>query len=123
MDPTEFDLTKPLNLIWRKNGEVIQDDTTASMIFSFSDIISYTTTFMTLKAGDVICTGTPVKKGPKVDPPVWLKPGDTIEVDLRRSACCATPWWMRRDHSVRAACIVGWPVGHSRSPLIHNYWL
>ena len=77
---TEFDLTKPLHLIARKNGEVIQDDTTASMIFSIADIISYTTTFMTLKAGDVICTGTPIKKV-KVDPPVWLKPGDTIEVE------------------------------------------
>ncbi len=74
---TEFDLTKPLHLSVRKNGEVTQDDTTASMIFSFADIIAYTTSFMTLKAGDVICTGTPVKLTPKVDPPVWLKPGDT----------------------------------------------
>ena len=78
---TEFDLTRPLQLTVRKNGEVTQDDTTASMIFSFADIIAYTTSFMTLKAGDVICTGTPVKKGPKADPPVWLKPGDTIEVE------------------------------------------
>lgn len=77
---TEFDLTKPLHLITRKNGEVSQDDTTASMIFSIVDIIAYTTTFMTLKAGDVICTGTPIKKV-KADPPVWLKPGDTIEVE------------------------------------------
>jgi 2-keto-4-pentenoate hydratase/2-oxohepta-3-ene-1,7-dioic acid hydratase in catechol pathway len=78
---TEFDLTKPLHLVVRKNGEVTQDDTTASMIFSFADIIAYTTSFMTLKAGDVICTGTPVKNTPKVDPPVWLKPGDTIKVE------------------------------------------
>jgi 2-keto-4-pentenoate hydratase/2-oxohepta-3-ene-1,7-dioic acid hydratase in catechol pathway len=78
---TEFDLSKPLHLVVRKNGEVTQDDTTASMIFSFADIIAYTTSFMTLKAGDVICTGTPIKKTPKVDPPVWLKPGDTIEVE------------------------------------------
>jgi 2-keto-4-pentenoate hydratase/2-oxohepta-3-ene-1,7-dioic acid hydratase in catechol pathway len=77
---TEFNLTKPLHLVVRKNGEVTQDDTTASMIFSFADIIAYTTSFMTLKAGDVICTGTPVKKT-KSDPPVWLKPGDTIEVE------------------------------------------
>ena len=77
---TEFNLTKPLHLTVRKNGEVTQDDTTASMIFSFADIIAYTTSFMTLKAGDVICTGTPVKKT-KSDPPVWLKPGDTIEVE------------------------------------------
>jgi 2-keto-4-pentenoate hydratase/2-oxohepta-3-ene-1,7-dioic acid hydratase in catechol pathway len=78
---TAVDLSKPLQLTVRKNGEVIQDDTTASMIFSFADIIAYTTSFMTLKAGDVICTGTPVKKTPKNEPPVWLKPGDTIEVE------------------------------------------
>jgi 2-keto-4-pentenoate hydratase/2-oxohepta-3-ene-1,7-dioic acid hydratase in catechol pathway len=78
---TDFDLSKPLHLIVRKNGEVTQEDTTASMIFSLTDIIAYTTSFMTLKAGDVICTGTPVKKTGKSDPPVWLKPGDTIEVE------------------------------------------
>ncbi len=77
---TAFDLSKPLHLVVRKNGEVTQDDTTASMIFSFADIIAYTTSFMTLKAGDVICTGTPVKRT-KSDPPIWLKPGDTIEVE------------------------------------------
>ncbi len=78
---TDLDLAKPLHLIVRKNGEVTQDDTTASMIFSFADIIAYTTSFMTLKPGDVICTGTPIKKSPKADPPVWLKPGDIVEVE------------------------------------------
>jgi 2-keto-4-pentenoate hydratase/2-oxohepta-3-ene-1,7-dioic acid hydratase in catechol pathway len=78
---TDVDLTKPLHLIVRKNGEVTQDDTTANMIFSFADLIAYITTFMTLKPGDVISTGTPVKKGPKADPPIWLKPGDTIELE------------------------------------------
>jgi len=78
---TDIDPSKPLHLTVRKNGEVTQDDTTASMIFSFADIIAYTTSFMTLKAGDIICTGTPIKKGPKSDPPIWLKPGDTIEVE------------------------------------------
>ena len=77
---TGIDLTKPLHLLTRKNGEVTQEDSTANMIFSFGDIIAYATTFMTLKAGDVICTGTPVKKI-KSDPPVWLEPGDTIEVE------------------------------------------
>src|SRR5271155_2017240 len=41
---TDFDLTKPLHLFVRKNGEVTQDDTTASMIFSFAELITYTTT-------------------------------------------------------------------------------
>jgi 2-keto-4-pentenoate hydratase/2-oxohepta-3-ene-1,7-dioic acid hydratase in catechol pathway len=78
---TDIDLTKPLQLTVRKNGEVTQDDTTANMIFSFADLIAYVTTFMTLKPGDVISTGTPVKNDAKADPPVWLKPGDTIEIE------------------------------------------
>ena len=78
---TEIDAAKPLRLIVRKNGEVTQDDTTASMIYSFADLIAYITTFMTLKPGDVIVTGTPVKQEPKSDPPVWLKPGDSVEVE------------------------------------------
>jgi 2-keto-4-pentenoate hydratase/2-oxohepta-3-ene-1,7-dioic acid hydratase in catechol pathway len=78
---TDIDLSKPLHLTVRKNGKITQDDTTANMIFSFADIIAYVTTFMTLKAGDVISTGTPVKKGTKNDASVWLKPGDTIELE------------------------------------------
>jgi 2-keto-4-pentenoate hydratase/2-oxohepta-3-ene-1,7-dioic acid hydratase in catechol pathway len=78
---TDVDLTRPLRLIVRKNGAVTQDDTTANMIFSFADLIVYITTFMTLKPGDIISTGTPVKTEPKADPPVWLKPGDTIEIE------------------------------------------
>ena len=78
---TDVDLTKPLKLVVRKNGEVTQEDTTVNMIFSFADLIAYVTTFMTLKPGDIISTGTPVKKDAKADPPVWLKPGDTIEVE------------------------------------------
>jgi 2-keto-4-pentenoate hydratase/2-oxohepta-3-ene-1,7-dioic acid hydratase in catechol pathway len=78
---TDVDLSKPLRLIVRKNGAITQDDTTASMIFSFADLIVYITTFMTLKPGDVISTGTPVKKGSKTDTPIWLVPGDTIELE------------------------------------------
>jgi 2-keto-4-pentenoate hydratase/2-oxohepta-3-ene-1,7-dioic acid hydratase in catechol pathway len=78
---TDVDLTRPLRLIVRKNGAVTQDDTTANMIFSFADLIVYITTFMTLKPGDIISTGTPVKTELKADPPVWLKPGDTIEIE------------------------------------------
>jgi 2-keto-4-pentenoate hydratase/2-oxohepta-3-ene-1,7-dioic acid hydratase in catechol pathway len=77
---TDIELDKPLQLTVRKNGGITQDETTANMIFSFADLIAYVTTFMTLKAGDIISTGTPVKKDAKADPPVWLKPGDAIEV-------------------------------------------
>jgi len=69
----------------RRNGTVTQDDTTAHMIFSFADIIAYVTTFMTLKPGDVIATGTPVKQAASERAPApeasWLKPGDTIEIE------------------------------------------
>jgi 2-keto-4-pentenoate hydratase/2-oxohepta-3-ene-1,7-dioic acid hydratase in catechol pathway len=78
---TEIDITRPLHLTVRKNGETTQDDTTANMIFSFADLIAYVTTFMTLKPGDVISTGTPVRMDRKAEPPVWLKPGDTIELE------------------------------------------
>jgi 2-keto-4-pentenoate hydratase/2-oxohepta-3-ene-1,7-dioic acid hydratase in catechol pathway len=78
---TDVDLKKPLHLVVRKNGEVTQDDTTANMIFPLADLIAYITTFMTLKPGDIISTGTPVKQEPKSDQPVWLKPGDTVEVE------------------------------------------
>jgi 2-keto-4-pentenoate hydratase/2-oxohepta-3-ene-1,7-dioic acid hydratase in catechol pathway len=77
---TDVDLTKPLHLTVEVNGEVTQDDTTASMIFPFAELIAYVTTFMTLKPGDVLVTGTPTKKGPRVDPPRWLKPGDVVEL-------------------------------------------
>ncbi len=76
----EIDLATPLHITVKLNGEITQDDTTASMIKPFADLIAYVSTFMTLKPGDIIATGTPVKRGPRIDPPVWLKPGDVIEI-------------------------------------------
>lgn len=76
----EVDLAKPLQLTVRINGEVRQDDSTANLIKSFADLIAYVSTFMTLKPGDIIVSGTPVKLS-KSETPVWLKPGDTIEVE------------------------------------------
>jgi 2-keto-4-pentenoate hydratase/2-oxohepta-3-ene-1,7-dioic acid hydratase in catechol pathway len=78
----EIDLRQPLHITTRINGEITQDDTTASMIKSFSDLIAYVSTFMTLKPGDILVTGTPIKIGPKSDPPRWLKPGDVVEIEV-----------------------------------------
>ena len=75
-------MSKPLHITAKVNGEITQDDTTASMIKSFSEMIVYVTTFMTLKPGDIIVTGTPVKLGPRSDPPRWLKPGDVVEIEV-----------------------------------------
>jgi 2-keto-4-pentenoate hydratase/2-oxohepta-3-ene-1,7-dioic acid hydratase in catechol pathway len=78
----EIDLAKPLHITVKINDEVTQDDTTASMIKSFADLVGYVSTFMTLKPGDIIVTGTPVKIGPRSDPPRWLKAGDVIEIEV-----------------------------------------
>ncbi len=68
-------------LTTRVNGEVRQQDRTSRMIFSFRKIINYVSTFTTLVPGDIIVTGTPTGAGARFDPPVWLKPGDVIEVE------------------------------------------
>lgn len=74
------DLTKPLHLTVKVNGEVTQSDDTGSMIKSFAELIAYVSTVMTLKPGDIIVSGTPVKLK-KNDPPVWLKAGDSVEIE------------------------------------------
>ncbi|MDX8467106.1 fumarylacetoacetate hydrolase family protein [Mesorhizobium sp. VK23B] len=68
-------------LTTRVNGEVRQQDRTSRMIFSFRKIINYISTFTTLVPGDVIVTGTPTGAGARFEPPIWLKPGDVIEVE------------------------------------------
>jgi 2-keto-4-pentenoate hydratase/2-oxohepta-3-ene-1,7-dioic acid hydratase in catechol pathway len=65
------------------NGETLQDSTTANMIFSVAEIISYVSRTVTLEAGDLIATGTPAGVGIARDPKVLLDDGDevTIEID------------------------------------------
>jgi 2-keto-4-pentenoate hydratase/2-oxohepta-3-ene-1,7-dioic acid hydratase in catechol pathway len=65
------------------NGEVMQDSTTANMIFTVAEIIAYASATMTLEPGDLIATGTPAGVGVFRDPPVLLKDGAevTIEID------------------------------------------
>jgi 5-carboxymethyl-2-hydroxymuconate isomerase len=63
------------------NGERRQHDTTANLMFGFADLIVYISTFATLRPGDVISTGTPTGAGVRFTPPIWLKPGDLVEVD------------------------------------------
>jgi 2-keto-4-pentenoate hydratase/2-oxohepta-3-ene-1,7-dioic acid hydratase in catechol pathway len=70
-----------IRLSTRVNGETRQEDRTSRMMFSFSRIIAYISTFATLVPGDVIVTGTPTGAGARFDPPIWLKPGDVVEVE------------------------------------------
>jgi len=77
----ELDPAKPLRVMTRVNGEVRQDDTTDRLTWGFAWLINYISTFATLKPGDLIWTGTPTGAGVHRNPPVWLKPGDVVEVE------------------------------------------
>ncbi|TGR23070.1 MULTISPECIES: fumarylacetoacetate hydrolase family protein [unclassified Mesorhizobium] len=68
-------------LTTRVNGEPRQQDRTCRMIFPFRKIVAYISTFTTLVPGDIIVTGTPTGAGARFEPPIWLKPGDVIEVE------------------------------------------
>jgi 5-carboxymethyl-2-hydroxymuconate isomerase len=77
----EFDDYDDLEVTTRVNDEVRQHDTTANLMFPFRYLISYLSTFMILKPGDIISTGTPIGAGIRFDPPKFLKPGDVVEVE------------------------------------------
>ncbi|WP_420858315.1 fumarylacetoacetate hydrolase family protein [Marivivens marinus] len=71
-----------LNLRLSVNGQVMQDGTTATMYFGVATIISHLSQFMTLEPGDVIATGTPPGVGSGKKPPVFLRAGDVIELEV-----------------------------------------
>jgi 2-keto-4-pentenoate hydratase/2-oxohepta-3-ene-1,7-dioic acid hydratase in catechol pathway len=69
--------------LWLKvNGKAMQNSTTANFIFKIPFLISYISQFMTLLPGDVISTGTPPGVGLGMNPPVYLKPGDVVELGI-----------------------------------------
>lgn len=69
-------------LTTRLNGQVMQHATTDMMIHSIPRQIAYISTFTPLEAGDVIVTGTPGGVGNKRNPPVFMKPGDVVEIEV-----------------------------------------
>ena len=71
-----------LTLSCRLNGERMQHATTEQMIFKIPKLIEYISSFTTLAPGDVIVTGTPGGVGARRNPPVWMKPGDKVEVEI-----------------------------------------
>jgi 2-keto-4-pentenoate hydratase/2-oxohepta-3-ene-1,7-dioic acid hydratase in catechol pathway len=71
-----------LEVIGRVNGEVVQHDSTARMIFTVAQIIAYTSSYTRLLPGDVIATGTPAGVGTARKPPLWLRAGDVFEVEI-----------------------------------------
>jgi 2-keto-4-pentenoate hydratase/2-oxohepta-3-ene-1,7-dioic acid hydratase in catechol pathway len=74
----------PLRMQTRLNGEIVQDTTIDQMIFDIPRQIEYCSTFTELVPGDVIATGTPGGVGSRRTPPLWMKPGDTVEVEIDR---------------------------------------
>ena len=73
-----------LRLTTRVNDEIMQDDNTQDLIFSVGALIEYLSQLMTLNPGDLIATGTPGGVGAARRPPVFLKAGDAVEIEIEK---------------------------------------
>ena len=69
-------------IMTRLNGETVQTATLGEMLFDIPKLIEYCSAFNPLVPGDVIVTGTPGGVGVKRTPPLWMKPGDVVEVEI-----------------------------------------
>ena len=76
-DPGQFHLQT------RINGDVLQDAPVSDLCFDIPQLIEYCSIWTPLGTGDIIVTGTPGGVGRVRKPPIWMKPGDTVEVDIR----------------------------------------
>jgi 2-keto-4-pentenoate hydratase/2-oxohepta-3-ene-1,7-dioic acid hydratase in catechol pathway len=81
---TTDEITDPsrLTLTTRLNGTQVQHATTDQLIYAIPQIIAFCSDFTALSPGDVIATGTPEGVGHGRKPPLWMKPGDTLEVEI-----------------------------------------
>lgn len=80
-----------LSLVTRLNGVEVQRTSASLMIFSIPAIIAYCSRFTELEPGDVIVTGTPGGVGGKRNPPLWMKPGDVVEVEVGQVGVLRNP--------------------------------
>ena len=71
-----------LTLTTRLNGQQVQDSGTDKLIYAIPQIVSFCSDFTALSPGDIIATGTPEGVGHGRKPPLWMKPGDTLEVEI-----------------------------------------
>ncbi len=69
----------------------MQRATTDALIFPVPELIAYISTFTPLSPGDVICTGTPGGVGSKRKPPIFLRAGDSVEVEISRIGTLRNP--------------------------------
>lgn len=80
--PDEIDDLAALHVVTRLNGETVQDQAIADMIWDIGTVIEYISAFTPLAPGDVIATGTPGGVGDKRTPPLYMKAGDKVEVEI-----------------------------------------
>lgn len=80
--PDEIEDVNNLHLWLKVNDKMMQDGNTKDFIFKIPFLISYTSQFMTLLPGDIISTGTPAGVGLGMNPQVYLKPGDVVELGI-----------------------------------------
>jgi len=85
------DAAKGLKIQSRLNGTVMQSDNTDNMMFPIVEMLVYISQGITLEPGDVIFTGTPSGVGHARKPPVWMKNGDTVEVEIERIGTLRNP--------------------------------
>ena len=87
------DIPDPYDLRIRAivSGEVLQDSTTANLIFGVDDIISYASQTLTFEPGDLILTGTPAGVGVFRDPQRLLRPGDEVTIEIERVGSLTNP--------------------------------
>jgi len=78
----EFSELNSRQIATRLNGETVQQARLGDMIFDIPTLINYCSSFNPLAPGDVIVTGTPGGVGVKRTPPLWMKPGDIVEVEI-----------------------------------------
>jgi 2-keto-4-pentenoate hydratase/2-oxohepta-3-ene-1,7-dioic acid hydratase in catechol pathway len=80
----EIENPHDLAITTRVNGAVMQDSRTSAMLFDIPAFIAYVSAILPLEPGDVLATGTPSGVGYSRKPPVFLAPGDTVEVEIER---------------------------------------
>jgi len=80
--PDEVPDPHKLGIRLRLNGQTMQESSTSQLIFGVDELIAYISQVFTLEPGDLIFTGTPPGVGMARKPPVWLKPGDTVEIEI-----------------------------------------
>ncbi len=89
--PEDVGPLEGLRLRTRVNGQTVQDAALGDMIFDIPTLIAYCSTFTQLEPGDVIVTGTPGGVGSRRTPPLWLKSGDVVEVEIDRIGLLRNP--------------------------------